>query len=651
MLGKESESSTSEDPVSVPIFGPTSNVELKSITHKQPSESMAPDPPITAVSHSDRDFILSALKTTVDALVYAANSLKEDANFILDAIKVNVDALRYAADPLKEDKNFILDAIKVNVHAFSYAPDSLKKDEEVMRAVIEQKHDILQSANGAVMLSGPLSEYLLAFVPTHEFFMVLPRVSRRYYQRLVSDRPGVLHDSQTGRARDALHQRQSQTRFLMTDKQWELFSATSWPLLQMPITQYAQLGPDMLAAIATTERLPPKRWSVECLYLYHHVYYASLYLFRHAPAYTRCGRQLMYHLPLLFQALLIDQLTSFYVYHPLCGYQGLQYLRRQLLLEVDYFYFNTLNMKPASRQMPARNVAAGAPPNEDSAHQDLDEAAREELSQSLIEWWLTLPHDQKVDSHGHISLFEDEMITIAYSYEKDGSRRGFRRHVPKSRERLSYFVHLLWFGSELRRLEVTLQAAVQSSHTIQPSRVDVNLQEALIVPMALELEEFDFHPSFFHTNTFISQGGLAGTLHVGDAYRINKWLYPSLALHCPLHANGNAWSSLRSVAVRVDEDQKRRRNTTSRAHPPLILAFDRELHSVWWEKEHQEYLQMQGQQHSGSWISAKDPPSSSMSQHELAMSQEFGEFFNNLSTRLLHLKSMYGERQNWTRNQ
>lgn len=504
-------------------------------------------------------------------------------------------------------------------------------------------------------LDGLLSNHLLAFVPSHEFFMVLPRVSRVNYRRLVSNIPGGLSDPQNDcTTRDTLHQHQCKVRFSMTEKQWELFSAISWPLLHLSFREYSecQAGARMSAATATSEPASFKRWAVECSHLYHHLYYAELYLFRHAPATTRCGVQLMYHLPSLLQALLIDQLTSFFVYHPFCGYQGLQYLRRQTLLFVDYGYFATLTAKAsaAGRQtqtnaIQGQQVHHELPGDCRSVTRDtLDEETQAELSQSLIEWWLTTPHTNKVDAHGHVRLFEDEMVTIAYSYEKDESQRSFRRRASKSEVRLSYLVHMLWFGPELHRLELALlQTPFQSSHPNENPCVDVYLNEAVIVPMALELGKFDFCPVFIHTSAFISQGGLGGSLYLGDAYRIEKWLAPRVALQCSLHVNHNEWTTLRRLAAQVDEADERKRNSTLRMHPPLMLAFERELHSVWWEKAQREWKQVQEVQWKLSCAFGKNNTSvpARQTEDELAISHQFSAFLHRLTARLLQLKTAY----------
>lgn len=152
-------------------------------------------------------------------------------------------------------------------------------------------------------LGRPLLHYLLSFQDDHEFFLCFPFLSHQHQQ--LFDHPD-------------LHRLYGQDRFQLNERQWQLFSARSWPQLHVPPWKYSShtttLGERKRKEMCEDSNThQAKRWSVECSHLYQHLTFASLYIMRRAPNVTSAGTRIIYRLPRLLRAVIIDRLTSCYV--------------------------------------------------------------------------------------------------------------------------------------------------------------------------------------------------------------------------------------------------------------------------------------------------------------------------------------------------
>lgn len=99
--------------------------------------------------------VLQAVQNNPKALLYAADSLRNDPDFIRDAITMNPQALFYAADALRADRDFMLDVIQHrNPKAFAYAGEELKADEEFVMEAIDLNPAVAEfavSENGLLL--------------------------------------------------------------------------------------------------------------------------------------------------------------------------------------------------------------------------------------------------------------------------------------------------------------------------------------------------------------------------------------------------------------------------------------------------------------------------------------------------------------------
>lgn len=151
----------------------------------------------------------------------------------------------------------------------------------------------------------PLLHRVLSFVADVELFFLFARLST--FHRWVFTAP-------------ELHRLYGQQRFALSDCQWRLFSAASFPQLTVPVHKLAYYGYHMPFGLDrfndTKDKVPcesnsgrDKDWALESLNLMHHLHFATLYITRMAPTHTSACRPLQYRLPRLVRALLIDQLS------------------------------------------------------------------------------------------------------------------------------------------------------------------------------------------------------------------------------------------------------------------------------------------------------------------------------------------------------
>ena len=80
--------------------------------------------------------ILDVVAMNGKAINYLPNTqLKKDRNVILNAIPSNLDALSHATKQLRSDKSFMMEAIRLNPKAFKYATQELQQNEDLIELV------------------------------------------------------------------------------------------------------------------------------------------------------------------------------------------------------------------------------------------------------------------------------------------------------------------------------------------------------------------------------------------------------------------------------------------------------------------------------------------------------------------------------------
>ena len=167
--------------------------------------------------------------------------------------------------------------------------------------------------------------HLLSFLPSHEFFLRLPKLSCLYH-RLFTE--------------PALHRQHGRQRFGVSQLQWAQLSSQAWPSLSLPIWSYSD---DMRSRAPLQPQQPQpageKDWALESIRLYQHTRFACLYLLRHAPNVTSAGLPIVYHLPRALRCLIIDRLTAAHAFPSAAGLKSDSVSDRVSLLSLDYSCF------------------------------------------------------------------------------------------------------------------------------------------------------------------------------------------------------------------------------------------------------------------------------------------------------------------------
>jgi len=86
----------------------------------------------------EKELVLEVFTTSVYALVYVSESLRDDKDFILEAVKQDGSALKYASERLRDDKEVVLEAVKQYGLALHYASESHKDDKEVVLEAVKE---------------------------------------------------------------------------------------------------------------------------------------------------------------------------------------------------------------------------------------------------------------------------------------------------------------------------------------------------------------------------------------------------------------------------------------------------------------------------------------------------------------------------------
>ena len=86
----------------------------------------------------EKELVLEVFTTSVYALVYVSESLRDDKDFMLEAVKNGGSALRYASERLRDDKEVVLEAVKQYGLALHYASKSLKDDKEIVLEAVKE---------------------------------------------------------------------------------------------------------------------------------------------------------------------------------------------------------------------------------------------------------------------------------------------------------------------------------------------------------------------------------------------------------------------------------------------------------------------------------------------------------------------------------
>lgn len=82
-----------------------------------------------------------------DVLMTAGQGFKDDVEIVTEAVKTSVDALLWASPALRENKQVLLTAVAANGRALRYT-QGLRNDKDVVLAAVAQDGDALQFAAG-----------------------------------------------------------------------------------------------------------------------------------------------------------------------------------------------------------------------------------------------------------------------------------------------------------------------------------------------------------------------------------------------------------------------------------------------------------------------------------------------------------------------
>ena len=203
----------------------------------------------------------------------------------------------------------------------------------------------IAAADRLLSLPSSLLHKLLSFLPDTDFFLGFAQLS--HSRRLAFSQPD-------------LHRQHGQERFQLTDVQWQLFRARSWPVLQLAVwkscvlleeakdsrrwqeaeaawrdelqrpgslnyraaagtaeeQQQAKVGTGTVQAadsLSDSATSTDKDWALECTHLWLLIRYATLYITRTVPNVGPMGERIVYRLPFDMRAMLLDQLTSRHV--------------------------------------------------------------------------------------------------------------------------------------------------------------------------------------------------------------------------------------------------------------------------------------------------------------------------------------------------
>ena len=91
-------------------------------------------------SKSDRTTVLSAIKDTGYAIIYASEELQNDREFVLQALEANRNVFGHVREMFRDDKGVALAAVKKNGSNLQYVSERLRNDPDVVEAALA--HDI-----------------------------------------------------------------------------------------------------------------------------------------------------------------------------------------------------------------------------------------------------------------------------------------------------------------------------------------------------------------------------------------------------------------------------------------------------------------------------------------------------------------------------
>ena len=406
------------------------------------------------------------------------------------------------------------------------------------------------AVDGLLSLHTNLLHYLLRFVSMHEFFFCFPFLS---------------HAHQHAYTHPDLHRPDGQQRFDLTDYQWRLFSGRSWPQLHTAIwkhryqqeeaqkkwNQHGLRGEDeehddgveeteadatrqaevSVLSLKETEQpivglTPPadKDWALECTHLYHHLRFAALYIMRYAPNVTSSGDRIVYRLPRLINALIVDQLTSQHVMSIVRGER--RYTGVLNLLELDYasFTFPFKPCDPVSLSLhPIVNderTAAAEPPF------IFLSASMETEAVQVARRWTPSQHD---DEDENVALRE----LFAYNAgEEGGQAERVIRHLDETAMLGSVdsgwdrLLQAIWFGPQLRRAvdEHKVAQGKQEEQKQETAVVEVELEDSAIVEYRLRFaHELPFVVAL-HCTDWLKRGCISGGISEQEAVRVAEWM-------------------------------------------------------------------------------------------------------------------------------
>eukprot|EP00931_Biecheleriopsis_adriatica_P085905 TRINITY_DN60675_c0_g1_i1.p1 TRINITY_DN60675_c0_g1~~TRINITY_DN60675_c0_g1_i1.p1 ORF type:complete len:422 (+),score=70.73 TRINITY_DN60675_c0_g1_i1:104-1369(+) len=84
----------------------------------------------SAVTKSERELLLTAVRRNGLALRTASRTLRSDEEIVLEAVSQNGHALKFASNELRSNKHFVLEAIRRDIQALNFASKELRNDVE-----------------------------------------------------------------------------------------------------------------------------------------------------------------------------------------------------------------------------------------------------------------------------------------------------------------------------------------------------------------------------------------------------------------------------------------------------------------------------------------------------------------------------------------
>lgn len=374
------------------------------------------------------------------------------------------------------------------------------------------------------------SHLVLDWLSNYEFYCVIPSLSQSH-RSLMQD--------------DALHQRHCKNRLAMTQSQFKLFCQSRFPLLYIPLDQISTIAEAHNCILQEKSSKPSddsalsskKIWWLECTRIFLHLSFATRYLTRHAPTSFSFanGREckIKYELPRLIQSVLIDELTSFYVFNLLRRYQEDGYHDNYVFEQIQY---GSLEGYPAKVWQDYSNQ-------------------QEALADVCL--------DDQDELFGEI-CWEDESTRLNFLCGEAIFLGDSHAHGCGAWEYSQY----LWMGPSLKAADDALKSTTEHVSTFV-----VNLETA--VPFQWDIKNGEYLPYILakDSRAWILQGGMSRrTVKDRELFRLYKFIYGEQAIeHCQVSK------------TQTSEPAERNCGETTYSN----IAHQIEHQSQWWSEEQQ----------------------------------------------------------------